>query len=53
MIDIVEQLELEKEDGKIIDDNEIKLIIEMNIDKLVKEIKDELEARWTSRRTIR
>lgn len=45
MIEIVEQLELEKEDGKIIDDNEIKLIIEMNIDKLVKEIKDELRDR--------
>lgn len=45
MIEIVEALELEREDGKLITDEEIKLIIEMNIDKLVKEIRDELESR--------
>jgi len=45
MIEIVEALELEKEDGKLITDDEIKLFIELNIDKLVKEIRDELESR--------
>ncbi len=45
MIDIVEQLELEKEDGKLITDDEIKMFIYLNIDKLVKEIKDEIQSR--------
>ena len=43
MNDIIDALILEREDGKIIDENEIKLIIEMNIDTLVKEIKEELD----------
>lgn len=43
MIEIVEELIAEQEDGKMITDDEIKLMIEMNIDKLVREIKIILE----------
>ena len=43
MDNIIDALVLEREDGKIITDDEIKLIIEMNMDILVKEIKKILE----------
>lgn len=43
--EIIDALELEQEDGHLIDENEIKLIIQVNMDKLVKEIKDELRDR--------